>query len=136
MREYIRGREIYLLFYWRENIKAYKLLRKLSDGKLYPLFIHKTYSTPFNEWMQAECYPTKGFAVRCGWHCTFRPVAPHLSMRLANGEQRVWVECEVDDFSTYNRPESQGGTWILAQRIKIIKELNDDDVMEILQNVA
>ena len=41
-------------------MKAYKLLRKLSDGKLYPLFIHKTYSTPFNEWMQAECYPTKG----------------------------------------------------------------------------
>lgn len=57
-------------------------------------------------------------------------------MRLANGEQRVWVECEVDDFSTYNRPESQGGTWILAQRIKIIKELNDNDVMEILQNAA
>lgn len=57
-------------------------------------------------------------------------------MKLANGEQRVWVECEIDDFSTYNRPESQGGTWILAQRMKIIKELNDDDVMEILQNVA
>ena len=28
-------------------MKAYKLLRKLSDGKLYPLFIHKTFSTPF-----------------------------------------------------------------------------------------
>lgn len=51
-------------------MKAYKLLRKLSDGNLYPLFIHKTYSTPINEWMQAECYPTKGFAVRCGWHCS------------------------------------------------------------------
>lgn len=117
-------------------MKAYKLLRKLSDGKLYSLFIHKSYSTPFNEWMQAECYPTKGYAVRKGWHCTFKPIAPHLSMKLANGEQRVWVECEIDDFSTYNRPESQGGTWILAQRMKIIKELNDDDVMEILQNVA
>ena len=41
-------------------MRAYKLLRKLSDGNLYPLFIHKTYSTPINEWMQAECYPTKG----------------------------------------------------------------------------
>lgn len=49
-------------------MRAYKLLRKLSDGNLYPLFIHKTYSTTINEWMQAECYPTKGFAVRCGWH--------------------------------------------------------------------
>ena len=53
---------------WRSKMRAYKLLRKLSDGNLYPLFIHKTYSTPINEWMQAECYPTKGFAVRCGWH--------------------------------------------------------------------
>ena len=35
-------------------MKAYKLLRKLSDGNLYPLFIHKTYSTPINEWMQSE----------------------------------------------------------------------------------
>lgn len=49
-------------------MRAYKLLRKLSDGNLYPLFIHKTYSTPINEWMQSECYPTKGFAVRKGWH--------------------------------------------------------------------
>lgn len=69
-------------------MRAYKLLRKLSDGKLYPLFIHKTYSTPFNKWMQAECYPTKGFAVRCGWHCCFKPLAPHLSMQLANKNQR------------------------------------------------
>lgn len=45
-------------------MKAYKLLRKLSDGNLYPLFIHKTYSTPIGEWMKAECYPTKGFAIR------------------------------------------------------------------------
>lgn len=67
-------------------MKAYKLLRKLSDGKLYPLFIHKTFSTPFGEWMQAECYPTKGFAIRKGWHCTFIPLAPHLSIKLANGE--------------------------------------------------
>lgn len=32
-------------------MKAYKLLRKLKDGNLYPLFIYKTYATPFNEWM-------------------------------------------------------------------------------------
>lgn len=90
-------------------MRAYKLLRKLHDGQLYPLFIHKTYPTQFGIWMPAECYPTKGFAIRKGWHCTFRPLSPHLSMRLANGEQRVWVECEVEDWTTYNRPESQGG---------------------------
>lgn len=113
-------------------MRAYKLLRKLSDGNLYPLFIHKTYSTPINEWMQAECYPTKGFAVRCGWHCCFRPFAPHLSMKLANGEQRVWVECEVEDWTSYNRPESQGGSWILAQKMKIIRELTEKEVGNIL----
>lgn len=86
--------------------------------------------------MQAECYPTKGFAVRKGWHCCFTPVAPHLSMRLANGEQRVWVECEVEDYDTYNRPESQGGTWILAQRMKINRELTEDEVAAIIGGVA
>ena len=49
--------------------------------------------------------------------------APHLKMRLSNGEQRVWVKVEVEDWGTYNRPESQGGTWILAQRMKVIEEV-------------
>ena len=103
---------------------AYKLLRELSDGKLYPLYINKTNSTPIGEWMQAECIPTKGFAVRHGWHCCFTPYAPHLKEQLANGERRVWVECEVEDIETYNRPESQGGKWILAQRMKIVRRLD------------
>lgn len=117
-------------------MKGYKLLRKLSDGKLYPLFIHKSYSTPLNEWMQAECYPTKGFAIRKGWHCCFKPIAPHLSMRLANGEQRVWCEVEVEDWDSYERPESQGGSWILAQRMKVVRELTETEVSEILGSLA
>ena len=108
-------------------MKAYKLLRKKKDGKLYPLFINKTIPTPIGEWMQAECYPTKGFAIRKGWHCCFEKNAPHLKMKLSNGEQRVWVKVKVEDWGTYNRPESQGGTWILAQRMKIIGEVKDDD---------
>ena len=102
-------------------MKAYKLLRMKKDGKLYPLFINKTVPTPIGAWMPAECHPTKGFAVRQGWHCCFKPVAPHLKTQLANGERRVLVECEVEDVTTYNRPESQGGAWILAQRMKITK---------------
>lgn len=84
--------------------------------------------------MQAECYPTKGFAIRKGWHCTFIPLAPHLSIKLANGEQRVWVECEVEDYATYNRPESQGGTWILAQKMKVVRELSMNEVQQILKS--
>lgn len=117
-------------------MKAYKLLRKLHDVQLYPLFIHKTYPTQFGVWMPAECYPTKGFAIRKGWHCCFAPLAPHLSIKLANGEQRVWVECEVDDWATYNRPESQGGAWILAQRMKVVRELTMEEVRQILKSAT
>ena len=109
-------------------MRAYKLLRVKKDGNLYPLFIHKTHSTPIGKWLQAECHPTKGFAVRQGWHCCFIPLAPHLKTKLLNGEQRVWVECEVEDYETYNRPESQGGTWILAQRMKINRIISMEDV--------
>lgn len=101
-------------------MKAYKLLRRKKDGRLYPLFINKKVATPIGEWMQAECHPTKGFAVRCGWHCCFQMLAPHLKKKLASGEERVWVECEVEDYETYDRPECQGGAWILAQRMKIV----------------
>jgi hypothetical protein len=103
---------------------AYKLLRVKKDGNLYPLFINKTRPTPIGEWMEAECHPTKGFAVRQGWHCCLQPVAPHLKTQLANGEQRVWVEVEIQDYEYYDRPESQGGTWVLAQNMKIIRRLN------------
>ena len=98
---------------------AYKLLRTKKDELLYPLFIDKTTPTPIGIWMEAECHPTKGFAIRQGWHCCFEMNAPHLKQELANGEKRIWVECEVEDFTTYDRPESQGGAWILAQRMKI-----------------
>ena len=109
-------------------MKAYKLLRVLSDGNLYPLFIHKTVPTQIGTWMPAECFPTKGFAVRQGWHCCFKPIAPHLKEQLSNGERRVWVEVEVEDWASYDRPESQGGAWILAQMMKIVKVLTHEEV--------
>tara|TARA_R110000851_G_scaffold72554_3_gene160729 strand:+ start:381 stop:680 length:300 start_codon:yes stop_codon:yes gene_type:complete len=99
-------------------MKAYKLIRKMKDGSLSPLFINKKSRIPVGLWMDAELNPTKGFAVRKGWHCTLTPEAPHLSKN-----NRVWVEVEVDDFEYFKRPESQGGTWVLAQRMQIVKEL-------------
>ena len=59
-------------------MKAYKLLRIKKDGKLYPLFIDKNTPTPIGEWLQAECHPTKGFAVRQGFHCCFEMNAPPI----------------------------------------------------------
>ena len=99
-------------------MKAYKLVRKMNDGQLSPLFINQKSRLPMGEWMDAEFQPRKGFAERQGWHCTLEKNAPHLSER-----GREWVEVEVDDYELYDRPESQGGTWVLAQRMKIIREL-------------
>lgn len=100
---------------------AYKLVRQGTDEKIYPLFINKKEPFIFNQWLDAECYPTKGFAVRKGWHCCFEMNAPNLKKELANGQKRVWIKCDVEDFTTYNRPESQGGKWILANRMKVLK---------------
>ena len=106
---------------------AYKLIRKLKDGSLSPLFINKKSRIPIGEWLEAEYHPTNGFAGRMGWHCTLKPEAPHLVINPKNQAQRVWVEVEIENFEYYDRPESQGGTWVLAQRMKVIREINDID---------
>ncbi len=106
---------------------VYKLFR-FKEGKLYPLFINRKKETEMNKWLPAKCLPTKGFAVRQGWHCCFKPVAPHLKEELANGEVRVWVECEACNTTTYARPESQGGAWVLAQALKVNRILSSEEV--------
>lgn len=97
---------------------VYKLFRKLKDGSLAPLFINKKTRLKIGEWYDSEYHPTKGYAPRKGWHCTLSKNAPHLSKK-----NRVWCKIEVDDFEYYIRPESQGGTWVLAQKMKIISEI-------------
>ena len=99
-------------------MKAFKLFRKLKNGDLAPLFINKRMRISLDEWYDAECHPTKGFAVREGWHCTLKPEAPHLSEK-----GRVWCEVEIEDYEYYDRPESQGGTWVLAKRLKVLGEM-------------
>ena len=99
-------------------MKAYKLVRKLKSGKLTPLFINKSEGIKFNTWTQAGCYPTKGFKIRPGWHCTSKPEAPHLSPK-----GRVWLEVEIEDYKELKRPQTQGGLWFLADKIKFIREL-------------
>lgn len=108
--------------------KAYKLFKKRRDGSLGPLFINAKLRVPLGEWMEAEDHPTKGFAHRPGWHATLAPVAPHLKENPKGGPQRVWVECEVIDYKKFNRPQSQGGTWVLAQYLRAIRELSPEEV--------
>lgn len=95
----------------------------MKDGSISPLFINKKSRLPIGEWMDAELHPTKGFAIREGWHCILKPHAPHLKKEPKNGSPRVWVQVEVEGCKIYNRPKSQGGQWVLANRMRIIKEL-------------
>jgi hypothetical protein len=95
---------------------AYKLVRKLKDGNITPLFINKSFRIPFNTWLEAESHPTKGFKERPFWHCTSQPVAPHLSEK-----NRVWVKMEIEDFEEFKRPNNQGGLWYLAKKVKFLE---------------
>lgn len=102
-------------------MKAFKLFRILKDGSISPLFINKKQRLLVGSTYPAEDHPTKGFAHRAGWHATLKPVAPHLSMNLKSGEKRMWAEVEVEDFTTWVRPDIQGGSWGLANSMKIVK---------------
>ena len=109
---------IYIYGPYSGPIRAYKLLRQRKDGSIGPLFINARRRIHLGEWMDAEDHPTKGYAHRPGWHCTFRPVAPHLSEK-----GRVWCRVEIQDFQVYPRPESQGGHWILAKKMRVVEIL-------------
>lgn len=96
------------------SVKGYKLLRVRKDGSLGPLFINARQRIPVGEWLQAESHRTKGYAYRPGWHATRRQHAPHLSTR-----GRVWCKVSLREVKTYPRPESQGGTWLLAGQMRV-----------------
>jgi hypothetical protein len=96
------------------EVTGYKLLRRRRDGSLGPLFINKRQVVPLGKWLKAESHPTKGYAVRPGWHCTLEPVAPHLSTK-----GRVWCRVTLRGATKFARPESQGGTWLLAKQMRV-----------------
>jgi hypothetical protein len=100
---------------------AFKLLRQRPDGSISPLFINATQRIPIGVWLEAEDHPTKGYAHRPGWHCTLKPIAPHLKMNPKGGMPRVWCRIEVEDVREFDRPQSQGGTWVLANRMKVLR---------------
>ena len=95
---------------------GYKLFRKMKNGDIKSLFINKSEVLPFNTWLEAKPYPTKGYKFRPYWHCTDEPNAPHLSEK-----NRVWLKVEMLEYEVFERPQSQGGIWYLAKKIKILK---------------
>jgi hypothetical protein len=109
---------------------AYKLFRLRKDGTLGPLFINRKQVIPIGKWLQAECHPTAGYAVRPGWHCCSTPCAPHLSKHLKNGEHRVWARVEIKGVKEHMRPESQGGLWYTAEGMMVLKILGGENESE------
>ncbi|QUL77243.1 hypothetical protein A71_89 [Escherichia phage A7_1] len=108
----------------KKSIVAYKLFRVRKDGTIGPLFINRSLVVEKNKWMEAENHPTRGFSVRPGWHCTLKPEAPHLKTNLKSGEIRKWFKVEVQGIVNFQRPESQGGTWVLAERLRVLEEVS------------
>lgn len=99
----------------------YKLFRIRKDGSLGPLFINARQRIPIGVWLDAETHhQKKGFAYRPGWHMAETPHAPHLSET-----GRGWYAVEVADERRYPRPASQGGEWILSDRIRVLGPAED-----------
>lgn len=100
---------------------AWKLFSLHPDGGIGPLFINRHLRLVPGVRYLAESHPTKGFAVRPGWHCSPKPEAPHLKMQLADGRKRIWLQVEIRDYVPLVRPASQGGTWWLAEELVIVE---------------
>jgi len=100
-------------------MEAFKLFKTRKDGSIGPLFINRKQHIPLNKWLEAEEHLTKGFAFRPGWHCTAKPIAPHLKLT----DDRAWFKVEIEEFKECQRPSSQGGLWFLANKIKVIEKL-------------
>ena len=97
---------------------GWKLFRKRNDGSLGSLFINRSQKLYQGIRYTAKTHPTKGFAVRPGWHICREPVAPHLSMR-----GRVWCKVRFDGkIRSHIRPKAQGGLWYTSTYLTIIKE--------------
>lgn len=97
---------------------AYKLFRVRRDGTIGSLFINKQAKLPIGQWLQAEDHPTPGYKHRPGWHCLAAPKAPHLTEK-----NRRWCKVEIKNVRSEQRPESQGGLWYLAKKMRILQVL-------------
>ena len=143
--------------------KGWKLFEMNADGKLYPLFIGKTKETPIGEWVYGEIIPTSKFSVRPGWHLNCElPSAVHLmsadgTYKSQRGKKfkRVWCEVEyvadidytemverlpkkcftdrLPDGGFYKFREQGNRLWIIADRIRVVRIIDESERMSILK---
>lgn len=145
--------------------RGFKLFEQDPDGNLYALFIDKKANTPIGEWLKAGNYPTKGFAVRPGYHIGQICSAPWLmsadgtyKSQRSKYWKRVWAEVEyiadIDYTSTVeNLPKKcfvdrlpENGyykfretgcnrIWIIADQMRITKILSEEERIEIMNQM-
>lgn len=104
-------------------LRAYKLMRVRKDGTLGPLFIDARLRIPIGKWLRSKNVPTKGFAVRPGWHCVAKPYAPHLTEK-----GRCWFAIEITDYKEMMRPKSQGDLWYTAKRMRVLGPVSNGTI--------
>lgn len=95
---------------------GYKLFTLRKDGSIGPLFINRRLRLELGKIYQAESHPTKGFALRPGWHICATKNAPHLSKK-----GRVWCKVWFENFKVIERPKNQGGKWYLAKEMVVLE---------------
>ena len=115
---------------------AYKLVRRRKDGSLGPLFIDKKFVYEPGAWLKASPHPTKGYKNRPGFHCCLKPHAPHIAGGVINdsrksAKDRVWIEVLVGDYEIIERPDNQGGTWVLAQDMLVRGEVDESFLLKV-----
>ena len=146
--------------------KGFKLFEQDEFGNLYALFIDKNTIMPIGEWLKAGSYPTKGFAVRSGYHIGQIPSAPWLmsangiykSQRRKNWN-RVWAEVEYvadNDYTDFVKtlpgksmkeklPENGfyffrecgvNRIWIICDKMKINRVLTEKERQKILKEMG
>lgn len=98
--------------------KAWKLFEVDARGNLYSLFIDKK-PLQAGQWLKAKHVPTKGFAVRSGWHCVRKRFAPHLKINPVGKRRRVWLRISIREITQHLKPASQGGLWFTAKYMRI-----------------
>lgn len=107
---------------------AYKIFKKSKSGLFKPAQVpvarlqHKGYEV--GVWYPAENAQPTNLKERIGFHCVNQPSVPHIKI-IPN--KIVWVEVEIEDYTEIRRPQSQGGLWYLANHLKIIRELSEEE---------
>lgn len=144
---------------------GYKLFEMDVNGNLYPLFIDKRTVYPVGEWIKAENHPTNGYAIRPGLHVGQICSAPWLmsadgtyKSQRSKYWKRVWCEVEYNATVDYTsvtetlpkkcftdkvpengfykfRETGCGRIWIITDRIKITRILNEQERMQMLKGM-